>query len=332
MSRRKPDRKEPETGASSGIGRRTRRIEQSAALLGQRIGDFELLALLGTGGFCSVFRARHCWLGTDVALKLLLANKDTSLIDQLWAEGRTLTRLRHHGIPAFGLVGRSPSLSDGTLWPWLSMELIDGVTAARLLHQVGASLSLAPALRIAASLLEVLAFCHDNGVVHGDVKPGNTMVGRDGIVRLIDFGLARRVGDPWPDEYSPAGTASYMAPEQWYGGGGPQTGSDVWAAALTLLCLLRGSAPAVDRQRPARLVSDLPVPVGQMVVRMLARRPSDRPTAREAAAGFREWLSLLVGPPASLGTMLERGDGGPVSSGSCVGVKIDASDAAQVAG
>lgn len=234
---------------------------------------------LGRGGSAVVHRAHDLRLGRDVAVKVL--RPDPSLPDadaRLLHEARMLGRLRHRGIAAALDAGVD---DDG---PFLVTELVDGPALGAVLRQRPRSLRPGRLARIVAlDVADALAHVHAHGLVHGDVKPSNLVLGQDGGPRLVDFGIAAEPGAPRsrPLVAAPAGAVlgspAYLAPEQLLGH--PATAAvDVHALGLVLLATL--GVPA----RPAREIPSALDPRWRCLLRsMTAASPHDRPTATEVA-------------------------------------------------
>jgi serine/threonine-protein kinase len=215
---------------------------------GTRLGAFEITGRLGIGGMGEVYRATDTKLGREVAIKTLptaLASEKDRLV-RFEREAKLLATLNHSHI------GSVYSLDEheGTLY--LAMELVEGETLEQKLK--GGPLPVEDALRIALQIAEALEAAHDKGVVHRDLKPANVMVTRDGVVKVVDFGLAKAFsGDPNAARpaHSPAlslamtqqglilGTAGYMSPEQASGQATDQR-ADIWAFGVVLYEMLTG--------------------------------------------------------------------------------------------
>jgi len=220
--------------------------------VGARIGPYEITGTLGAGGMGEVYRAHDARLGRDVALKVLpdLFSNDPDRLARFQREAQVLAALTHPNIGAIYGLEESPSTGPGqTGVRALVLELIEGDTLAEYIaRRAGpsgpASLPLGEALPIARQIAEALEAAHDQGVIHRDLKPSNIKVSADGVVKVLDFGLAKLVGEPAeagphgrpdvgagfsrpdatasPTITSPAmrtgigmilGTAAYMAPE-----------------------------------------------------------------------------------------------------------------------
>jgi serine/threonine protein kinase len=186
-----------------------------------RIGPYEVIAVLGAGGMGEVYRARDPRLSRDVAIKVLPAEVagDPGRLKRFEKEARLVSALNHPNIVTVYEIGSSDSLS------YIAMELVEGNTLRELL--VGGPLSIKKLLAISTQIADGLAKAHDAGIVHRDLKPENVMVTKDGLVKILDFGLAKLTfaaagsdeGSQLPTQTgtSPGmvvGTVSYMSPEQ----------------------------------------------------------------------------------------------------------------------
>ena len=246
---------------------------------------------LGRGGSGEVFLATHEQLGKRVAIKLLrpgLAG-DSELLDRLRAEARLLARITHPSLAGVYDLGET---SDGRTF--FAMEYIEGENAADLVRRLE-RVPLAMACEIVAQLLDGLAAVHALGIVHRDVKPSNVIIGRDGRARIVDFGLAHRLGEP---STGLLGTPSYMAPEQILGET-VSPAADLYAAAATLFTLLTGAPPFESNPLEKHLTEapptlserlDRPVSTGleALVAQALSKDPADRPpSATSMAADLR---------------------------------------------
>jgi eukaryotic-like serine/threonine-protein kinase len=217
---------------------------------GTRVGPYEVIALLGQGGMGEVYRARDAKLNRDVAIKILPRPfvADAERLTRFEREARTLASLNHPHIGAiYGLEN-----VDGT--PALVLELVEGPTLADRLAK--GPLPLREALTIAGQIADALEAAHERGIVHRDLKPANIKVTPAGIVKVLDFGLARPAaggsGAAGADiTQSPTvtiggthegvilGTAAYMSPEQAQGQVADSR-SDIWAFGVVLYEMLTG--------------------------------------------------------------------------------------------
>ena len=246
-----------------------------------------------------VYLARDPRLGRDVALKLLPADlvNDRGRLRRFELEARAIAGLNHPAIVAIYELGEFASQ------PFISMELVDGMTLREILQE--GAMPTRRALQVAAPIADGLAKAHDAGIVHRDLKPENLMVSHDGFGKILDFGLARLVADPEarPGSHPPAttitshgtnpgttmGTVGYMSPEQASGSVADHR-SDQFSFGLvlyemlagrrafsrattveTLTAIIRDEPPALRELNPA-----IPLPIQWIVDRCLAKNPSDR--------------------------------------------------------
>ena len=211
MSRRttKPKVRRASSGPPPGRG-------PSTLSSGSKFGAYQILSPLGAGGMGEVYRARDSRLGREVAIKVLPGNvcPDKKRIERFQQEARSASALNHPNIVTIyelGEVGKTC---------YIAMELVDGVAVRDLL--AAGSIPLAKVIEIAAQVAEGLAKAHEAGIVHRDLKPENLMVSRDGLVKILDFGLAKLVPSDSSDETrtrqtlpgAVLGTLEYMSPEQ----------------------------------------------------------------------------------------------------------------------
>src|SRR3989454_2442971 len=214
---------------------------------GTKFGPYEIVSLLGAGGMGEVYRARDTKLGRDVALKFLppLFSADADRVARFEREARLLASLNHPHI------GAIYGFEDGGSVPALVLELVEGDTLHDRLHR--GPLPLSEALAVAQQIAEALESAHERGIVHRDLKPANVKITPDGVVKVLDFGLAKAAGgDATPDlSQSPTlmagvtrdgiilGTAAYMSPEQAKGLSVDKR-ADLWAFGAGLYELLTG--------------------------------------------------------------------------------------------
>ena len=152
---------------------------------GSRFGAYEILSPLGAGGMGEVYRARDTRLGREVAIKILPGNlhPDRRRIERFEQEARSASALNHPNIVTIYELGEV----DGT--SYISMELVEGEAVRELL--ASGSIPLPKVIHIAAQIADGLAKAHSAGIVHRDLKPENVMVSRDGLVKILDFGVAK---------------------------------------------------------------------------------------------------------------------------------------------
>jgi serine/threonine protein kinase len=261
---------------------------------GDRVGDYVIERELGRGGMGIVYHARKSD-GTSVALKLMGPALSRERLERFLREGRAAARLDHPAIV------RVLEAGESELGPWIAMELVDGVPLWHLTKH--SSLPLDRALEVAEQIARAMDHAHRRGVIHRDLKPGNVIVGRDGRIKIADFGLARdlEAKNVLTSEGTRLGTPAYMAPEQIEARrDSVGVAADVHAIGVLLYELATSTppfrgAPADLReaivheapQAPSARRPDLPLPrdLDVIVARALAKRPGDRYlTALELAA------------------------------------------------
>jgi len=246
---------------------------------GDRLGAYEVIALLGAGGMGEVYRARDTSLGRDVALKVLPTAfaLDPDRVARFRREAQVLAALNHPHIASIYGLAESP---DGLA---LVLELVDGPTLAdRLIH---GPLTLDEAISIARQVSEALEAAHDHNIIHRDLKPANIKVRDDGTVKVLDFGLAKAFApgstdadaSQSPTLISPAatriglilGTAAYMSPEQARGKTVDKR-ADVWAFGCVVYEMLVGTRPFAGDD------------VSQTMARVIEREPDWEALSRVA--------------------------------------------------
>ena len=229
---------------------------------GTYLGPYEILAALGAGGMGEVYRARDTTLGRDVAVKVLPAafTQDAERLGRFEREARLLASLNHPNIGAIYGVEDVPATGSGPgAVRALVLELVEGeglddrIRPGAANRKAGAGLPVADALAIARQIAEALDAAHERGIVHRDLKPANIRITPDGVVKVLDFGLAKasigadRAEDMAnsPTAIGPTasgvvlGTAPYMSPEQARGKAMDKR-TDIWAFGCVLYEMLTG--------------------------------------------------------------------------------------------
>ena len=156
---------------------------------GTRLGVYEVASLIGAGGMGEVYKARDTRLNRDVALKVLLEvfARDTQRMARFEREAKLLASLNHPNIAAiYGLEESGPIRA-------LVMELVEGPTLAERI--LGGPVPIDETLPIAKQVTDAVEYAHDNNVIHRDLKPANIKVKADGMVKVLDFGLAKAMSD-----------------------------------------------------------------------------------------------------------------------------------------
>ena len=218
---------------------------------GQRLGRYEILSELGAGAMGSVFLARDTTLDRQVALKLLppAFGSDPERAARFSAEAKAASALNHPNILTIYDIGQ-----DGDLC-YIAMEFVDGVT---LRQRLAEPIPGHEALEIILQCAAALQAAHETGVVHRDIKPENIMIRRDGLVKVVDFGLARAGGDAAAGltrAGAVIGTPRYMSPEQAHSQR-PDARTDVFSLGAVLYELFAGQ-PAVPGESSAEVFAAL---------------------------------------------------------------------------
>ncbi|GGN66034.1 putative serine/threonine-protein kinase [Streptomyces albiflavescens] len=229
-------------------------------------GRYELGQVLGRGGMAEVYLAHDTRLGRTVAVKTLRADlaRDPSFQARFRREAQSAASLNHPAIVAVYDTGED--YIDGTSIPYIVMEYVDGSTLRELLHS-GRKLLPERAMEMTIGILQALEYSHRNGIVHRDIKPANVMLTRNGQVKVMDFGIARAMGDAGMTMTQTAaviGTAQYLSPEQ-AKGEQVDARSDLYSTGCLLYELLTVRPP---------FIGDSPVAVAYQHVREEAQPPS----------------------------------------------------------
>jgi eukaryotic-like serine/threonine-protein kinase len=287
-------------GALTGLLARLAAAPERPGEVGYRPGDvagrFELVREVGRGGFGVVFEARDRELGRSVAFKAIRPGPTDALREQrLVQEAEASARLSHPGIVTLFDVGH------GEPGPYLVFELLRGEPLSARLAR--GPVPVDEALRVVTEVAQALAYAHQHGVIHRDLKPGNVFCCDDGRVKVLDFGLAHAFGR----RRESGGTPAYMAPEQWRGAPEDER-TDIFALGVLLFELLTGTLPfpgddggraaTSSRAAPGLDVPDRPE-LGDLIARMLAKDPVERP--RDGAEVLVALQALAGGAPVPAG-------------------------------
>jgi serine/threonine protein kinase len=267
-------------------------------LQGTRLGPYEVLAPLASGGMGEVYRARDSRLGREVAIKVLPAEKlsDPVRRARFVQEARAASALNHPHIVTIYEIESAEGLD------FIVMELVPGKTLDALIPRQG--MRLGEALRIAIPLADALAAAHTAGILHRDLKPANVMVTPEGVVKVLDFGLAKLTqaeGGSSEDATTldaqaklsragtVAGTPAYMSPEQ-ASGGAVDARSDIFSFGAVLYEMVTGrrafpgtssaeTLAAVLKEQPkapSEVVPEVPRDLERIILRCLRKEPERR--------------------------------------------------------
>jgi serine/threonine protein kinase len=254
-----------------------------ANLIGQCLGQYEIVSLLGKGGMAAVYRARQATMEREVALKVIKSDvvDNERLVQRLEHEASTLSLLNHqHIVKVFDYGQQGETI-------YLVMELLTGGSLADLIKR--GRLPLDSASRILGQIASALDFAHHRGVIHRDLKPQNVLFSDDGNAVLTDFGLAKVLHSSTLLSQSSTitGTPSYMAPEQWRGQG-VDARTDVYALGIIVYEMVTGRPPFaaetmynmlhlhVNEPPPPIRDPETPAGIGQVVEKALAKDPGQR--------------------------------------------------------
>ena len=266
-----------------------------ALALGDRLGPYEIVSPLGSGGMGAVFKARDPRLQRDVAIKVLHPERmtDPERRQRFLVEAKAVSSLNHPNILTVYDIGAEGDVA------YLVTELVDGRSLDALIPSSG--FPVGEILRIGTQVADALARAHAAGIIHRDLKPANVMLASDGRVKVLDFGLAKVVEPSRGDEFATRtmdaqtaegtvmGTAGYMSPEQAEGRPLDQR-SDIFSFGAMLYELATGrrafpgdspmsTIAAVLReepQPPSALRKDLPSELTRIIMRCLRKDPARR--------------------------------------------------------
>ena len=288
-------------------------------MLGLTVSHYRITGKLGTGGMGVVYDADDLRLPRKVALKFLpdeLA-EDSDAVRRFAREASTIALLSHPNICTIYDVDTHGGRQ------FIAMERVEGVTLKAVMAREDVELS--RLLDIGRQITAALAAAHAKGIVHRDIKPGNVMVGENGHVKVLDFGLARQFRLPGSSQTGlegstipgrPLGTANYMAPERILQLPlDPR--SDLFSLGVILYEMATGRLPfagpspgdtvtnVLDREPEpiTTLAPDRPLALEHVVMRLLAKRAADR---YQSAGQLADALSRIEVPPSTLATRLLR--------------------------
>jgi serine/threonine protein kinase len=272
----------------------------------QKVGPYEIIGPLGSGGMGQVFRARDPRLDREVAVKLLPPeySADPARRQRFEQEARAIAALNHPGIVSIYDVG------DG----WMVTELVEGETLRTALQK--GDLTMLQVVDVGAQIADALAAAHETGISHRDLKPENVLLTPDGRTKILDFGLAKVItpdaANATPQNRStltnpgvPTGTPGYMSPEQVRGLESDYR-SDIFSLGLMLYELLAGKPAfqadsavevmhAIVAEDPPELPQSVPDGLRRIVKRCIEKKPAQRfQSARDLAFALRSFAGLTT--------------------------------------
>lgn len=250
------------------------------------LGDYLLIEKIGAGGMGEVFRAEHHIMHRQVALKILPTSlsSNQSLVDRFYAEVRAVARLMHPNIVTAFDAGQHQGIH------FLVMELIEGDVLSKRVSEQG-PLSANDAIEVLRQAATALDYAHRLGIIHRDIKPSNMMLNRQGVLKILDFGLAQ-IGEAVETKSTTSkliGTVEFMSPEQISRPDAVDHRSDLYSLGATLFYLLTGRmmftgepmqiAQAQVRQQPPPLYEvrpDIDLRIDAIFQKLIAKNPDER--------------------------------------------------------
>jgi len=253
------------------------------AAIPEKIGIFEVIRQIGTGGMGAVYLGRDPELDRQVAIKVIREEvNDQEVLDRFFREARAAAALRHANIVTVYASGQENHK------PYIAMEYIEGESLSDIIKQ-RRNIALSEKISLLEQVCAGLGFAHKAGIVHRDVKPANIMIDREGFVRVLDFGIARIEGSAMTQDGTMMGSLNYMSPEQMLGKPVDQR-SDIFSVGSVAYELLsytqafKGNLndgllhrlPHEDPPPLKDLAPDVPLAIEHVVMRALEKDPGRR--------------------------------------------------------
>lgn len=290
-------------------------------LVGHWVGPFQLVRLLGKGAMGVVYLAQDPVLRRNVALKLIAKGgeaADEEQHERFLREARAAARLIHPNVVQIFQVGETLDFR------FIAMEYVEGTSMSQAAKQQGGRLSEQFGMERMREAADALTLAETYGICHRDIKPSNLLLTPAGVLKVADFGLASQTGGDTIGSVSPSqleGTPFYMSPEQW--SGSPITpAADIYSLGCTFFHLLVGTTPYPARDMFGSLQAHCwgPVPdpraqnpsmdvrLSEMLEHCMAKRPEDRPRAKQLVENLDDLLMLRKSLVRSRDTRSLRGD------------------------
>ena len=295
--------------------------------LHQLLPQYEISSLLGVGGMGAVYKGRQTELQRDVAIKILgnVASEEEDEFNfaaRFKQEARAMAQLDH---PAIVHVIDFGQTSGGHFY--FVMEFIDGVDIHEYLHQHGGKISQQDALSITSHVLDALGYAHSKGILHRDIKPANILLNQEGLVKIADFGLAKKFGEA-VDESMPSltttdatvGTPDFVAPEALITGKVVDQRADLYAVGVMLYRMLTGKLPRESFKMPSQLFSELDPRLDDIVEKATESDPEYR---YASAAEIRADIDQIISQPI---TQIEAGEAEEASPAVVLNTEVDSDD------
>jgi eukaryotic-like serine/threonine-protein kinase len=266
--------------------------------IGDRIGDYEIIQILGAGGMGQVYKVRNVLSDRIEAMKVLLPNLegDPGLADRFLNEIKVQATLEHPNIAKLHTAMR---IGNQLV---MVMEFVDGTSLSQVLER--GPLPPSTAAAYASEVLDALGYAHAHGVIHRDIKPANIMLTNGGQIKLMDFGIARVQADRHLTQTgSTVGSLAYMSPEQ-IKGDDPDGRSDLYSLGITMYEMVTGRRPFVGDSgfkimaahlqeapmAPTDVIPGIPAALSDIILMAIEKDPAARFQSAEA---FRSALSSV---------------------------------------
>ena len=274
------------------------------------LGTYKLLRPLGKGGMGMVYLGEHHVMKRQMALKILPSHalRDKRRIERFKEEARASAQLDHSNIV------RAYDFNESGGKLYIVMEYVDGIDLHQAVVRDGV-MAIPAALDAIYQAASGLAHAHERGIIHRDIKPSNLMLRSDGVIKVSDMGLARIGWGPADgdgDKRRLTGTADFIAPEQALNSKTVDARADIYSLGCTFYFLLTAKPPYQGQSMAQRLAKhqtapipdvrklrkEVPAPIAQLISRMLAKKPADRPASAVELRAQLERLRESVGKPS----------------------------------
>jgi len=256
-------------------------------MIGEQLGSYRIEAILGTGAMGVVYRAINDTTGRQAAVKVIggEVGQKGKLYERFRREAEILQQFRHPNIVQFLSLGRFKGTS------YFAMEYVPGETLDQMLRRRG-PLPWREVVDLGIQLCDALHYAHEHGVIHRDLKPSNLMITAEGQLKLTDFGIAKDLdATALTATGRTLGTAAYMAPEQIRGTPAISHKTDLYAMGVVFYQMLTGRVPfeggspvvvmgahlSQPPPRPSATVPEIPKALDDLIVKLMAKPPTDRP-------------------------------------------------------
>lgn len=273
--------------------------------VGTTVGEYRVTGFIGAGGMGEVYCAEHSKIGRRAAVKILTHTSGTDAsLDRFFNEARIQSSLRHPNISTLY------DFTEINCQPCIIMEYVDGPTLAERIRPSG-PLPLREIVYIFEAVVEAIAYIHNKGVVHRDIKSNNIKISSNGEVKLLDFGIAKsEASQQLTATGAVIGTLQYLSPEQLMGGVADAR-SDIWALGVLLYEMAVGRVPfeattfgelcrkiqRVEYVAPAVLNPTIPPEIANIINRCLRKNPSDRYRVAQDLLADTKRLGALTDDP-----------------------------------